>query len=471
MKTRCYLLAALLCSFAFTDCASDDGQSGPRRTDNGSSPDVVLSGADGVGGEASAESAGEDAADLGDAPEAPDRWTSDSVEDAPVPLDTSPESVLVDFIPEPPPSDIVDVPGDESGPELTEVSPDPDCVPYHHKGCLNFDYLWFDSCGAPGELIEHCSSNYECSDDGCVYVCGGPDSLECIDDDVWWVDECGAPAMIAEACGAGFTCSGTSCVPGVPSSWSCDSFYYDDGAGCDCECGAVDPDCAIPGAEVWHCEAGQACDPQGHCTSICSSYAWVGCHQGDIWWIDSCNVAEQLKSSCGGLGCEDATCLPAPPSGLRINELLYDTAGDDREAFVELIGPAGVSLEGFVLQGINGNGGWTYNVLELSGTMPADGVFVVMQPSAPTAWLAQADLLDDDANYQNGPDSVQLLYGGVVMDALAYGDFSGGSIAAGEGSPAPDVLPERSLSRDASGSDTDDNATDFTDHQPSPGQR
>jgi hypothetical protein len=84
--------------------------------------------------------------------------------------------------------------------------------------------------------------------------------------------------------------------------------------------------------------------------------------------------------------------------------------------------------------------------------------------------LANADQIDAGANYQQGPDSIQLRWGTQVVDALGYGTFSGGSFFAGEGTAAPAVVDGHSLARDAGQSDTNDNAVDFHDRAaPTPG--
>ena len=75
-----------------------------------------------------------------------------------------------------------------------------------------------------------------------------------------------------------------------------------------------------------------------------------------------------------------------------------------------------------------------------------------------------------NADLQNGPDSVQLLDGETVIDALAYGDFEQPDFAAGEGTPTPEVREGQSLSRDSAHRDTGDNATDFRAGPPSPGR-
>ena len=48
-------------------------------------------------------------------------------------------------------------------------------------------------------------------------------------------------------------------APDPPREWFCPSVLYGDGVGCDCGCGAVDPDCGGEGVVTYGCEAGVPC--------------------------------------------------------------------------------------------------------------------------------------------------------------------------------------------------------------------
>ncbi|MGH1343543.1 MAG: hypothetical protein ACRBN8_18445 [Nannocystales bacterium] len=94
--------------------------------------------------------------------------------------------------------------------------------------------------------------------------CGGgiPDP-DCDDDVSAKCDECNGPG----SCGAAFE-GGAVAVPDdnplcfVPPNWTCEVLAYDDGATCDCGCGAVDLDCES--------EAVAAC---GECNGMGSCFA------------------------------------------------------------------------------------------------------------------------------------------------------------------------------------------------------
>ncbi len=92
-----------------------------------------------------------------------------------------------------------------------------------------------------------------------------------------------------------------------------------------------------------------------------------------------------------------------------ISELFYDgVGGDDGQSFVELYGTPGGSLDGLVLEGVNGSGGGVTVSIALSGVFPADGLFVLADvDGGGTTLVPGADGLAD-FDFQNGPDSVVL---------------------------------------------------------------
>ena len=57
----------------------------------------------------------------------------------------------------------------------------------------------------------------------------------------------------------------------LPAGWQCESSRYGGSDGCDCACGAYDPDCAAvdaygrPMLGAWGCAAGEPCLPPGVC--------------------------------------------------------------------------------------------------------------------------------------------------------------------------------------------------------------
>ncbi len=159
-------------------------------------------------------------------------------------------------------------------------------------------------------------------------------------------------------------------------------------------------------------------------------------------------------------------CTSAMPFVL-INEVLYDGDGSDADdVFTELFGSPGLVLDGWSLTGTNGTDGSVYRSLDLTGgVIPADGIFLI---ATLDTVFGGVDFYAN-VDWQNGPDSIQLLDpAGTIVDALQYGDA--GTFNGGEGFPAPDVSAGLSLSRDSYGTDTNDNVSDFTVlESPTPG--
>jgi len=156
-----------------------------------------------------------------------------------------------------------------------------------------------------------------------------------------------------------------------------------------------------------------------------------------------------------------------------ISEVLYDATGaDDGALFVELYGVPGTSLEGWIVEGVNGSDGGVTHSLSLSGVIPEDGVLVIADQAAGGGSLVVgADLLLD-FDFQNGPDSVVLRDAlGSVVDALGYGSFAEGEVFAGEGTPAADPAAGWSVARVFADVDTHDNVADFAALEaPTPGE-
>ncbi|MCG8591086.1 MAG: PEP-CTERM sorting domain-containing protein [Proteobacteria bacterium] len=154
-----------------------------------------------------------------------------------------------------------------------------------------------------------------------------------------------------------------------------------------------------------------------------------------------------------------------------LSEVFYDAVGSDNGlSFVELYGTPGTSLDGLVLEGVNGAGGAVGPVVALAGVIPEDGFFVLADvDGAGETAVPEADARAN-FDFQNGPDSVVLRGAVGVLDALGYGSFTGGDVFAGEGQAAPDAPAGSSLARHFADVDTDDNAADFAvSDAPTPG--
>lgn len=284
----------------------------------------------------------------------------------------------------------------------------------------------------------------------------------------------GDPCTTGDTCSAG-TCSGTNVVCDAPPATVCSdamTLSVPDATGTctggSCGYGETAVACAngcVDGACAGDPCTGIVCDTPGAptcsgATTLVTPAATGTCSGG------ACSYAP-TSTDCHH-GCEDGACLP--PDGLVINELLYNSQGfPDTDAFIELHGAPGTDLSGLSIVAVNGNGGTDYETIDLDGVINANGLFVVAHPDSAAATAGLADQTTSDIDLQNGPDSVQLRFGASVLDALAYGDFGGSSVAAGEGTPHPGAPADSSLSRDADSTDTNDNSLDFALGMPSPG--
>ncbi len=139
-----------------------------------------------------------------------------------------------------------------------------------------------------------------------------------------------------------------------------------------------------------------------------------------------------------------------------INEVLYDPPGADSGCFVELMGTPGFNLDNYFLLGINGEDGKQYCLIDLTDhVIPSDGYFVVAQDES----VSDADLIDSKADFQNGPDNIELWHEENKIDSVGYGDFSR-ALFTGEGEPTLDP-PGYSIGRRPDGLDTNNNSIDF----------
>lgn len=153
------------------------------------------------------------------------------------------------------------------------------------------------------------------------------------------------------------------------------------------------------------------------------------------------------------------------PGHVVINELFYDPIGLDTGCFVELMGKPGLSLDGYYLSGINGGSGQQYCMIDLAGyKISQDGFFVIAQDAS----VPNADIVNPVADFQNGPDNLEVWLENEKIDSVGYGDFSQ-AIFTGEGSPTLDLVGY-SVGRRPDGMDTNDNSIDFVGLTiPSPG--
>jgi len=190
---------------------------------------------------------------------------------------------------------------------LVEVTLDDETgasTPVPNGQCLHITNLTFD--------IQPPTPGWEC--DPSYYDAGAEDYCDC---------ECGAvdpDCSISEieiyGCYEGQTCSSSAECEGLPTAWTCDANAFEDGTTCDCDCGVLDPDCAIPNAPVTGCTSGTTCNlDYGTCIP-------------DTWTCEPAyyNATDGCDCDCGAIdpdcsdpnatvyGCDDpgetGVCLP-----------------------------------------------------------------------------------------------------------------------------------------------------------------
>ena len=171
--------------------------------------------------------------------------------------------------------------------------------------------------------------------------------------------------------------------------------------------------------------------------------------------------SEFIKPCLLALSC----CLPLTAhAAIVINEIDYDQVGTDTAEFIELFntGTSAISLDGFVIELINGTTSTSYRNIDLSGfNIDTGGYFVVCSD---TTAVANCDYSFTTSNswFQNGaPDAIGLFENSNLIDSLSYegelSPFTEGNVLSVSDNNT-DIL---SISRIPNGIDTDDNFADF----------
>lgn len=149
-----------------------------------------------------------------------------------------------------------------------------------------------------------CNARWYAAGDDCDCECGAYDP------------DCDNAALRTTNCGIGGRCltDGTCDVP-IPAAWDCDPARYNNGQQCDCDCGVYDPDCDNPNARVVNCAAGARCQSDGTCTAsiprdwTCRAryyHAEDGCDCDCGAYDPDCDDPQQAVYNCG----PDSRCMP-----------------------------------------------------------------------------------------------------------------------------------------------------------------
>ncbi|MBN1947734.1 MAG: hypothetical protein JW797_18860 [Bradymonadales bacterium] len=94
----------------------------------------------------------------------------------------------------------------------------------------------------------------------------------------------------------------------APASWSCEPSYYATRDGCDCNCGAYDPDCDDPSQTLYNCGPDQYCDCQGNCQDLCTP-SCAGRECGPDGCGGSCGSCS-AQEHCTDAGRCETSCIP-----------------------------------------------------------------------------------------------------------------------------------------------------------------
>ncbi|MCK5805490.1 MAG: PQQ-binding-like beta-propeller repeat protein, partial [Lentisphaeria bacterium] len=261
-----------------------------------------------------------------------------------------------------------------------------------------------------------------------------------------------------------------------------------DGLGAYRVCADNDADSCWDLGDAIPCGYGEECnvnsgDCEVVCTDLCALTDPVRC-SADNSAVESCgadydgDVCKEwgVLQSCGaGTSCYLGACISDdPPFTVLISEFLYDaeSTNDGDYEFVELWGPAGSSLNGYSLVGVNGANGDVYLTIDLSGaTLSSDtlGHLLIAQGDS---LIEGADVTWASPDLQNGEDdAIQVRWRGqVIVDAVAYDPNNGCSYGEGDLAPSGDYsntleqmycLGRQWDNNNDTYRDSDDNFTDF----------
>ncbi len=322
-----------------------------------------------------------------------------------------------------------------------------------------------NECSVSGESL--------CTADGtAVTACGQYDSDPCLD------------RSTPVPCSLGQTCSNGACVVTCVSTCTQGTTRC---VGNSLEtCGNYDSDPCLEWGGLMLCPNGATCSNNvcgTQCGDECSAPGDVSCLGNGIrtcgqFDVDPCLDWSSVTNCQSHELCSAGVCTLGPtPATIILNEIVYDSVGPDSDPgnnlFVELKGPPGTSLNGFLVVGVNGADNLDYNLINLSGrTIAADGYFLIAHPNGSPGLVALADMTSTAVDFQNGPDSVQVRWYTRVVDALGYGSFGTTMYFAGEGSPSQQAYSGASLTRDANSADYNNNSRDFfVDIIPTPRQQ
>ncbi|MCP4709235.1 MAG: PKD domain-containing protein, partial [Planctomycetes bacterium] len=158
---------------------------------------------------------------------------------------------------------------------------------------------------------------------------------------------------------------------------------------------------------------------------------------------------------------------------LVINEIDYDQGETDAGEFIEIknIGNDPVDLSVYVLQLIDGTGTSDYQTIALSGNLAAGDYHVICAGNSQVFHCDQKVSPDTDFIRDGAPNAVSLIKGAFVLDTVSYEGDTPNGYTETAGAPADDGNTALTgLSRYPDGTDSNDNAGDFSLRCVTPGK-
>jgi len=166
------------------------------------------------------------------------------------------------------------------------------CTQNYQRKCYGNNAYWYDSCGNKGNLIEHCSSNNQCSNgycqDGGYDYCIQNYSQKCYGNALYWYDSCQNRQSFIKNCVYG--CYGANGCEDYQDQYNSYNPYYQNN---------------------YPYYFGSQYQYQQY--PGCTSRAYKQCVGNSIYWFDSCSHQQELYQTCSyGLTCQYGQCVSQP---------------------------------------------------------------------------------------------------------------------------------------------------------------
>ncbi|MCP4697618.1 MAG: hypothetical protein GY862_12320, partial [Gammaproteobacteria bacterium] len=177
------------------------------------------------------------------------------------------------------------------------------------------------------------------------------------------------------------------------------------------------------------------------------------------------NDADLTLAAPGSAGSLAANKNIEIDTSLVINEVDYDQGGTDTGEFIEIknISSGTVDLGAYAVQLIDNAGASDYQTIGLNGDLAAGDYYVICTDNTKVLHCDQDVSPDTDFIRDGTPNAVSLIKGVSVLDALSYEGNTPNGYTETSGAPADNGdTTLTGLSRYPDGTDSNDNANDFS---------